>query len=339
MKTSKTVTLAVLSAMSALIILSPTALAATTTPMVMGGGGIIVNAGTQSYSFSGGAVAQGEVLGNLINPGAHINFHVSALVSGLSTSGSGQITIPASGVSGGHGAVVVQIQISGENAAAVFPLNQDGSSCTTLCTSEIPILFTGEATISSTGHSFSVPIAIESPYWNPFGGPIVITSEESNTPALFLVATYNSANINWNQVVLQGQVFGSYGLEQVSGYYTTITNSNENLFAGKEVDSGQIAFVGMTDTSLNGAGTLKGSTTIPAIQLGVNAFDCTSAYALALGISWPFGPGTCTLTGASSGGSFHMSLANGAHLSGAYQTSWSVPSLTTGTSFTATVTQ
>lgn len=338
MKTKKTATLATLSIVTALFLFSPAALAASSTPVNMSAGGIITDAGSQSYSFSGGIAVGGEVLGNPITMGAPINFHFSASVSGLSTSGSGQITVPAASVGGGNGAYVISVEIVDQEAAAVFPLNPDGSSCTTGCTSQIPIMFVGVATISNQGRSASVPVAVESPYWDPFGNPIVITSLDSTTsPALYMVVTYHKATIDWSQVVVQGIIGGAVGSEPVSGYYATVTNSHENLFTGMEKDAGQIFFTGMSDPSMNGQGSLSGSTTIP--PLSTNSYDCTSAYAVALGVYWPFGSGTCVLTGASSSGSIQMSLASGAKMTGTYATTWSVPSLTTGTTFTATVTQ
>ena len=136
MKTKKTATLAALSVVTALFLFSPAALAAS--PALMQGAGIIVSAGNQSYSICGGNVVQGEVLGNPITSGASVNFHFDASVTGLSTSGSGQITVPASRVTGSHGAYVIKVGISDEFPAAVFPLNLDGSSCTSGCTSKIP---------------------------------------------------------------------------------------------------------------------------------------------------------------------------------------------------------
>lgn len=336
MKTKKTATLATLSVITALALFSPAALAASSAPVNMNAGGIIFNAGNQTYSFSGGKVVAGEVLGNPIATGSSIGFHFSASVVGLSTSGTGHIAVPAAKAGGGHGAYVVAVEIGSEVPAAVFPLGADGSSCVSGCTSQIPILFTGLATISSAGHSVTVPIAIESPYWDPFGNPIVITSLDSSTaPALYIVATYNQANIDWSQVMLTGQIGGTVGPEPVSGYYTTVTNSQENLFTGLEHDTGQMTFLGMSDQGMNGYGSLSGTTNIP--PLGANSYDCTSSYALALGIEWPFGAGTCVLTGASSSGTVQMSMASGAKLTGSFTTSWSVPSLTTSTTFTASL--
>ena len=226
--------------------------------------------------------------------------------------------------------------------AAVFPINFDpanpaaATNCdpaSQSCTSQIPILFEGLATVSNRGTSQTMPVVVESPYWNPFGGPIVIASVGTATGALFMVVTYNSANIDWSQVQLMGQIGGYYGTEAVGGNYMTVTNSHENLFAGTEQDSGQIIFAGMSDSKLNGQGSLQGSPTIPPI--GTNSYDCTSDYAIAVGVTWPFGPGTCVLTGASSSGNIRMTTSSGVKITGTFETVWSVPSLTTMTGFSA----
>jgi hypothetical protein len=327
MKTKKSLTIALLSAVTALVLFSPAALAATSTPLNLGIGGIITNAGSQIYSFSGGA-ASGEVLGNPLNTGASVNYHFDASVRGLTTSGSGHITIPASAYSGGHGAIVVSVQISAEAAAAVFPLDSSGNNCVTSCTSEIPLVFEGTATISNQGQSITAPVTVESPYWNPFGGPIFIATSDGS---LYLVVTYNSASVVWMGVVQQGLIQGTYGTSVVTGNYQTTSTSYENLVTGTETDAGIMVFAGMSIPSLNVVGGFAGKTTIPSDNpVGTNgSFDCAPYLLLP--------EGTCTATGASSAGSFLL-FGHGTVIKGSYSSTWSVPSLTTTTVASAAVT-
>lgn len=334
MKTKKSVTIAMLSAVTTLILFSPAALAASSstslnlsTPGVIAPpdfGGVITNAGSQQYSITGGvAVADGHIFSTLVSTGSSVNFHFSASVVGLSTSGNGEL-----GVSNGHGKSWgnlqgVSIQINDEVPAATFPLGSDSP------TSQIPFFFLGTATVIGQGNhgtSESVPVTIESAYWNPFGGPIVISSLD-NGASIFLVLNYTAATIQWSGVEVDGALVGTYGSTPVSGGYTTITNSFENLFAGTEQDSGQISFYGFAIPQLNANGVLRGSTTFTA----TGGLDCSGSSGLP--------PGTCLLTGASSAGSFSMHLNQGGKIDGTYATVWSVPSTFTATSVTATVTQ
>ena len=321
MKTKKSISLALLSVAAVLLLFSPTALAATSTPLNLGIGGIITNAGSQVYSFRGGA-ASGEVLGNPLKTGASVNYHFAATVSGLTTSGSGHITVPASAYTGGHGAIVVSIQINSQTPAAVFPLDSSGNNCVEGCTSEIPLVFEGTATISNQGQSVTVPVTVESPYWNPFGGPIFIATDDGS---LYLIVNYDSASILWTGVVLQGLIQGTYGTSVVTGQYQTTSTSFENLKAGTETDAGIMVFAGMSVPSLNAVGGFTGKTTIPT----AGSFDC-SPY---LGLP----EGTCTATGANSNGSFLL-IGQGSVIKGSYSTTWSIPSLTTTTLATASVT-
>jgi hypothetical protein len=329
MKTKKSLTLAVLPIVTAIFLLSPSALAATTNTLTLGMGGIITNAGDQHYALSGGQLLAGSVFGQDVS-GASVSYNVNAVVAGLQTHGSGSLA-----VSGSLSDFKANIQIMGEVPAAIFPLNANNNfaNCdpsSQACNSEIPLLFTGIATIHMGSTQVKLPIAIESAYWNPFGGPIVITSlEDPNSPAIFLVVTYNNATIEWQGVQLQGMVGGVMGPnnEPVAGYYTTVSNSHEDLVAAIEQDSGLISFAGMSPSSLNVHGTFSSITTFSLD----GSMDCSPMTGLP--------EGTCTATGASSLGSFQMNGAHGVKVSGSFSTTWSVPSLTTTTDVIATVTQ
>ena len=343
MKTEKSVTLALLSAFTALILFSPAALAASSsTPLNLGTlpvynpyvtvgsppgnyGGVISNAGSQHYVIQGGvAASDGWIFGNTFTAGQKINFQLSADVVGLTTSGSGSL-----GLSTGNGKSWgnfqgVTIQITDELPAQTFP----GAN-----PSQVPFFFLGMATVTDKNHgtSTSVGIEVESEYWNPMGGPIIISSTDS-PPSIFLLLVPSAATINWTGVQVDGFLGGVLGSTQVTGGYTTITNSFENLIAGTEQDSGQISFYGFTDSngnlvpSLSASGSLSGSTTFTT----AGGFDCSYETGI---------PGTCLLTGASSSGSFSMHLNQGGKIDGTYATTWSVPSTFTATTVSATVAQ
>ena len=298
--------------------------------------GMIENAGNQHYDFSGGQLVQGSIRGRPLSP-TQVRFSLDATVRGLQgVSGGGSITFSTGPGHAGAG-FDARILITGALPAAVFPITVTSpstySNCDPIsqaCNSEIPLFFTGVASIQSGGGSgpLQLPIAIESPYWNPFGGPIVITSLDSTTnPTIFLVVSYNSATIGWTGVQLQGGIAGTFGTEDVSGFYNQVTNSQENLVAGTEFDGGSIVFAGMSDSILNARGGFLGHT---AFSLA-GSFDCAPEFGLP--------EGTCTATGATSDGSFWMIGAQGALISGSYHTVWSVPSLFTQTTVMGAVIQ
>jgi hypothetical protein len=328
MKTSKSISLAMLSLVTALMLFSPSALAATQTPLSLQMAGMIVNAGSQHYVLDGGQIVTGSIFGNPVTSSNKLDFRLSTDVVGLGTSGQGSLRV-SSGV--GHDALLsADIQITDEFAAAYLP-----PGCTPgTCTSQVPLMFTGILTLDNQGQNGNsqnqpVPIAVESAYWDPLGLPIVITSLDSQTsPSIFLVVTYTKATIDWDSVQLQGTLGGTLGTTTpVTGAYTIVSNSQENLLAGSEKDSGQIAFVSMSPASLDVSGRYKGSTTFSL----AGGFDCSSLFNLP--------PGTCFATGATSTGHFSMDADPGVKVSGTFSTVWSVPSEFTTTSATATVTQ
>lgn len=329
MKTKKSLTITLLSVATALAILSPSALAASSQPLSLAGGGVIMNSGNQHYVIQGGQLVSGEFLGTPISSG-RASFSLSADVNGLTTTGSASFSGP-----NGKSQLSMNVAIVDEVPAQTFPLdltNPPTYNCQTGCTSEVPFFFVGFASLSVSGSaSTTIPVVIESAYWNPFGGPIIIASADALTnspdtlPALLLVVTYNIATIDWSNVQLAGTIGGTLGSEVVTGSYATVTTSHENLFSGVEHDSGQISLFGMSDGALNVAGPLNGHTSFSL----AGSVDCSYLTGV---------PGTCVLTGASSSGSFQMSGAAGLKVHGTFATDWSVPSLTTVTTVKAQVT-
>lgn len=329
MKTSKSLTITMLWAVAAIAILSPSAFAASAQTLNLQSQGAIINAGSQHYVIQGGQLVGGEIGGNPIAPG-RASFHLSADVVGLGTTGTASFSTP-----NGKSQISMSVAIFDEVPAQVFPLDPTNGptyNCISSCTSQVPFFFIGEASLTISGSTSAVPVIIESAYWNPLGGPIVIASADALTnppntqPALLLVVTYNIATIDWSNVIVGGLIGGTFGSESVLGQYATTTTSHENLFTGVESDSGQIAFFGMSDSGLNGVGSLTGHTSFSL----AGGIDCSYATGV---------PGTCILTGASSTGNFQMSIASGMKVHGSFNTAWSVPSLTTTTSVTAQVTK
>ena len=327
---------------------------------------MISNAGSQTYQFGGGNLVTGSLLGHTLTTN-HVHFELDATVNGLqSVAGKGYLVVTSSdghdgggGHSGGHAnggnggqsdkaVLSAKISITGALPAAIFPItvtsptsyaNCDPSS--QQCNSEIPLFFTGIATVVLDGGQDpqQIPIAIESPYWNPFGAQILITSLDSPTnPAIYLVVHYNRATIDWDGVQLLGEVTaGTFGTESITGQYGQMVNSEENLVSAMESDRGNIAFVGMSDPILNAQGKFSGHTTFTLS----GSFDCVPEFDpyvfQFLGFHMPHG--TCTATGATSNGSFRMNGGQNTLISGSYQTAWSVPSLFTVTIVIGAVTQ
>jgi len=293
------------------------------TPLTLGLSGLITNAGDQHYNLAGGQLVSGVVNGQPVSPG-RISYSLDVHVHDLSVSGAGSLKL-----SSGFNA---RITIDDAIPAAIFPLSPTLANCdptTETCNSEIPLMFTGTASINTgRGDSVHVPIGIESAYWDPLGGPIVITNLEPGSFTFSFVVTYNVATITWIGVQLQGGFEGFLGSEPVSGVYSQTTFSQENLLKGTESDFGSIAFAEATDPSLDGQGFFFGHTTFTA----VGGEDCTMAP-----FNFPLPEGTCLATGATSSGSFFMSGSQGDFIFGTYETVWSVPSLFTETSVIASV--
>jgi hypothetical protein len=166
----------------------------------------------------------------------------------------------------------------------------------------------------------TLPMQFESGFLNPFGGPIFIASDGGE---IFIVATYTASGVSWTGTQLGGTAVGSLAGAPVAGGFAMTVSAFEDLKAGTEVESGTIALVGMTPSTLNATGHFSGRSTIP---LGTPCPDVLG-----------FPPGTCQLTGFQSAGEFSMDLASGGSISGSYATSWTVPAVAFTSSVSATV--
>ena len=307
--------------------------------------GGVTNLGNQHYSVNGGQVAFAAIAGLSIDPTtATLQYSINADQTGLNTKGSGNFVLTGKTIDGMSVSVIAQIIINSSVAAAAFP-----TGCSADCTSELPFFFLGtsnvQVTVAGTTQMLPETMQIESPYFNPFGAPIVLASTDN---AIVIAATYTQGTILWTGTQVAGVMTGTLDSTPVSGQFSTNSGEYENLVAGTARDYGTISFTSMTPSSLNAKGFFIGGSTIPTN----NTSDCS----VLTGI-----PGTCTETGFQSNGQFIMSsnqtgLNSGdqvhsndqgrhsaatpqqnSRISGSYSTTWGVPALDFSSSIAATV--
>ena len=297
--------------------------------LTMTGG--VVSPGSETYAMSGGQVISALILGTQISTGnSHLYYSLNAMVSGLTATGSAAFDFVARSSPGARMEVKGSVSINSMTPAILFPL---GCTLGVDCTSAIPALFNGIASISITtsggqngnnngnnnGITMSLPIEIESPYLNPFGGPILLSTDAGE---IVFVATYSQARIQWTGVQMGGSVGGTMAGTSVSGSFGMVVNSAEDLVLGLEVDHGSITFFGMSSPSDDASGTFIGFSTIPH----GSTLSCSG-----------FPPGTCLETGLQSSGVFSQTTAGGQSISGSYSTSWNVPAVTFTSSISGTL--
>lgn len=288
-------------------------------------GGGVTNLGSQAYAVSGGQVAYAEIGGMTLNPGATIQYNFTATQNGMTTEGSGSIYLAGTTATGG---VVVPI-----SARATFSIN-GAEAGAVVGQSELPFVFltsTSNFQVTVGGIAQTIPeiLSIESPYFNPWGAPIVMASPDG---AIVIVATYAQGTILWTGTQVAGPVVGTLGTTPAAGIFTLTSGELENLVQGTAVDSGAITFSAMTPASLDASGFYTGPDTIP-YPVGTSPYpagppapwDCSPMFGI---------PGTCTETGFQSIGQFR---APG--MSGTYSTAWGVPAFEFNSTITATVTQ
>jgi hypothetical protein len=286
--------------------------------------GLVVDSGPQNYQLSGGLIVRGSLFGVPIKSGS-LSYEMNAEVSGLSAHGISSLALRVELVNGSSVSLEAMGRINESVPATEFPLGC-GQPHAPGCTSEIPALFVGLDHVSySIGDSrqrLMLPIGIESAYLNPFGGPILLTSLESATsPAIFIEANYSSATIHWRNVLLAGNVTGTFDSSQVSGVFSMHVRSFENLVTGVERDRGRIILSGVVPNGKPVVGTFQGISIIPP-ENATNSLPCSDLP------GWPQGflSGTCTATGLTSMGT--MNLHSGKiHITGTYETIWSTPAV------------
>ena len=257
-----------------------------------------------------------------------------------------------------------QVQVQGNaQIAGMQPLSLP-FGCTTTCSSGIPVFFVGVAVTNITiggspTRQVTSSMLFESPYFNPWGGPIMMVSTDG---AIVIATTYDKATLDWKGTSVTGTIKGTLGGTPVQGTMTASSNEHEDFVTGvAETDNGTMSFTNMLPKSLNVQGPYQGTSTIPkpgslacaAVQW-VYSTPCTqdcSAYFGSLGL--PVIPGTCTQTGFQSSGKFSLQgqassqgqgqgsshgKGDSATVSGWYSTTWSSPALGFVSFATATVT-
>jgi hypothetical protein len=277
--------------------------------------GGVADLGKQVYGVKGGQVAYALIAGQTVDPTtATIQYNFDATQDGLSTKGHASIHFAGNTASG-------KVSVSGTfSINSIVPTAELPIGCSTSCTSALPYFFLANSsnvkvTVGGSTQTVAETMQIESPYFNPWGAPIVLASADQS---IVIAATYTQGTIVWTGTQVGGIVFGALGKTPASGMFNMTSSEVENLVAGTTVDMGTITFSSMTPASLNAKGSYVGASTIPY----TNTSDCSVYTGL---------PGTCTETGFQSTGKFSMS-----GMSGSYSTTWGVPALGFASSVTAT---
>lgn len=283
-------------------------------------GGIVTDLGAQNYVVAGGyTVGASYNYAPINNPSLQYGF--VATESDGSVSGYG--TIRLTGTITGEGRITISGTYTIDDNIAI---GYAGANI-------LPGYFISDApnvVITQGGSTQPMPgLAIETPYANPWGGPIVIESMDciltGGSSCTFLaVATYSVGTIYWQGSQVTAPVSGTLGSTAVTGTLTDTGNELENLVTGTATDQGTTSLsISGTGVSLNFNGNYAGTDTIP--PPGPNS-DCSSALT---GIE-----GTCTYTGFQSNGHF-----SGQGISGRYETTWTAPAFAFGSTIQATVYQ
>lgn len=300
--------------------------------LTMTGG--ISSVGGQTYILNQhGSAIYALVQGQALNPGGtNLEYSLTANVQGSSVSGRAEIYF--SGTSGSqHVSLEGKVTIQGMIPIEPFP---DGSA--------IPSAFIGtldgSLSVGGTRTTVSLQVSLESPFINPFGGPLVITSSDGSS--LVLVSGYQVAKILYSNVqVFTLSVMGTVGSTPVSGGSATLTTwAVEDLHAGTETEVGSIAFAGMTPSFLDSKGFYFGKSIIPSPANCLTTYgftpctiDCTSGLNLLLGVPGldltKLPAGLCTVTGFISSGHF-FTQGQSVRISGDYTTVWDIPAISFG---------
>jgi len=294
--------------------------------------GAVTDLGAQTYTVAGGSVVFALINGvPLSNPSLQYGFLASENGGVMSGNGGIRLTGTLSGQS---------ISISGSYGIndAVFIASAGLNALPGYFVSDSPNM---QVTTGGSSTPFAAPLAIENPYANPFGGPIVMYSGDClapNTTSCFLtiVTTYSVGLVYWQGSQVSGAVSGTLGSTPVSGTISDSGNELENLVTGSAYDSGTTTLSGFAVSSLNGNGHYHGSSTIPQ-----GGQDCSLVSPAVPILGLPAGPGltgidtpfpTCMFTGFQSSGHWQVGQA-----SGSYSTTWTSPAFAFVTQIQGTV--
>ena len=283
--------------------------------------GGVANFGTQYYYVNGGQLAYAAIAGQTLDPASTIiQYSFFAKQDGLSTSGYAKVQLAGTTANGTAVSLSGSFTINGMAPAVEFPLG-----CSTNCQSALPSVFLAsspnvQVTVGTSTQTETETLQIESPYFNPWGAPLVLASADYS---VVIAATYTQGTILWAGTTLVGTIAGALGSTPASGAFSMTTNELENMVTGTSTDAGSVTYSGMTPSVLNSKGQFTGTSTIPAPTVGS---DCSATTGI---------PGTCTLTGFQSTGSF--TTKGPSSMTGTYSTLWGASALSFATSVTAKV--
>ena len=286
--------------------------------------GGVANFGNQYYYVSGGQVAFAMIAGHPLDPAsATVQYSFLASQTGLSTQGFAKVQFSGTTVTGDSVSVTGTFTINGMIPAVQYP-----QGCTTDCQSALPFFFLASSpnvqlTVGTSTQTVAETLQIESPYFNPWGAPIVLASTDSS---IVIAATYTKGSILWAGTSLVGTIAGTLDTTAVSGAFSMTNVEYENLVAGTASDSGSITYSSMTPSSLNANGHYTGTSTIPT----TGTSDCSAVTGI---------PGTCTATGFQSAGGFTFTGDSNPTIVGTYSTAWGSSALAFVSSVSATVSQ
>jgi hypothetical protein len=322
-------------AAAAILLFSNVAMASSTQPLSLTMTGGINSVGGQDYVLNQhGSAAYATIVGRTLSPqSTHLDYSLVADVYGNTVTGHASVHLDGKTVSGQtidlDGIVVIKGMVPVESFSG----------------SAIPSAFLGQLlgsiTIGQTKHSISFPVSMESPFINPFGGPVVVASLGAGG-SIVLVSGYQVAKVIYSDVqVFTLSVTGTVGTAPVTtGTAALKTWAIEDLRAGTETEMGSIAFVGMTPSFLDSSGFYTGKSIIPSSGNCLTTYgfspctlDCTPLLPLLMGAPSlnlaPLPGGLCTVTGFISSGSF-QTFGHGVHISGNYETVWDIPAVSFG---------
>jgi hypothetical protein len=286
--------------------------------------GGVANFGTQYYYASGGQVAFASIGGQAVDPtSATLHYSFLARQDGLSTWGYAKVQLTGTTAAGTGVSLSGTFNINSMLPAVQFPLG-----CTTNCKSALPFFFVASSpnvqmTVGTVIQTVEETLQIESPYFNPWGAPIVMASADNS---MVIAATYTVGTILWSGTTLAGTISGTLGTTPTSGTFSMTTTELENLVKGISTDSGSVTYSSMTPSSMNAKGHFTGTSTIPT----TGNSDCSAVTGI---------PGTCTATGFQSAGGFTFTSNGAQYITGTYSTLWGASALSFATSVSANVSQ
>lgn len=291
-----------------------------TVPYPQGGG--VVDFGSQNYVVSGG-YAFGAALNLAPINSPSIQYSFVATENDGSVSGYGSIRL--TGTITGEGRVTVSGTYAIDDNIPAVTVPGDPNIVPGYFVSDAPNVM---ITVDGSTQPLGMPLAIETPYANPWGGPIVIYSIDclltgGTSCTLSAIASYNVGTIYWQGSQVAGPVTGTLGSTAVSGMIVDTGNEVENLVTGTAVDQGTTSLtISGASVSLSVNGNYAGNDIIPTN----GTIDCSTGFTNVYG--------TCFNTGFISHG--HFSAPG---VVGTYSTFWTVPAFQFGSTIQATVTQ